>query len=85
MQEFEYTIKDEMGLHARPVGMLVKKASSYKSRISIVKGGKRAEADKLFAILGLAVKSGETIKVIVEGNDEVEAVRDFSRFCEENF
>ena len=26
MKNFEYTIKDELGIHARPAGMLVKEA-----------------------------------------------------------
>ena len=32
MKNFEYTIKDELGIHARPAGMLVKEAKKYQSR-----------------------------------------------------
>ena len=28
MKSFEYTIKDELGIHARPAGMLVKEAKN---------------------------------------------------------
>lgn len=29
MKKFEYTIKDEMGIHARPAGMLAKEGKKY--------------------------------------------------------
>lgn len=31
MKTFEYTITDELGIHARPAGMLVKEASKFAS------------------------------------------------------
>ena len=51
MKNFEYTIKDELGIHARPAGMLVKEAKKYQSKITITKEGKTAEASKLMACL----------------------------------
>ena len=33
MKEFTYQVKDELGIHARPAGQLVKKASQFKSNI----------------------------------------------------
>ena len=35
MEEFSYEIHDELGMHARPAGMLAKLASGYKSSIMI--------------------------------------------------
>ena len=32
MKSFEYTIKDELGIHARPAGMLVKEAKNAPSQ-----------------------------------------------------
>ena len=31
MRQFEYVIKDSVGIHARPAGLLVKEAKKYKS------------------------------------------------------
>ena len=39
MQEFSYTIKDELGIHARPAGLLVKEAKKFTSSITIKKDG----------------------------------------------
>ena len=56
MKKFEYVIKDEVGIHARPAGLLVKEAKKYQSKVSITKDGKSAEATKLMALMGLGVK-----------------------------
>ena len=60
MKTFNYTVKDEIGIHARPAGMLAKEAKKYESKIVIKKGEKSAEATKLMAIMGMGVKHGES-------------------------
>lgn len=42
MKEFEYTITDPQGIHARPAGLLVKEAKKFESAITIFKGAKKA-------------------------------------------
>ena len=39
MKTFEYTIKDELGIHARPAGLLVKEAKKFESECTITKDG----------------------------------------------
>ncbi len=86
MKEFEYTIKDELGLHARPAGLLVKQAATYQSKLTIEKaGGKSADLKRLFGVMGLAVKCGETIKVTAEGEDEAAAAEALEEFFKANF
>lgn len=85
MKKFEYVIKDEVGIHARPAGMLAKEAKKYASKVVICKDGKKAEATKLMAIMGLAVKCGDTVEVEVEGDDEDTAVEAVKTFFESNF
>ena len=84
MKSFDYTITDEIGIHARPAGILAKKAKEYASRITITKGGKTAEAQKLMAVMSLGVKKGETDTVSAEGEDEEKAVADMETFFKEN-
>jgi Phosphotransferase System HPr (HPr) Family len=84
MKTFEYVIKDEVGIHARPAGLLVKEAKKYESRVTVSKDGKSAEATKLMAIMGLGVKCGQTVRVIVEGADEDAAYEGVKAFFEEN-
>lgn len=84
MQKFEYVIKDEVGIHARPAGMLVKEAKKYQSRIVLEKEGKTAEATKLMAVMGLGVKCGQTVEVEISGQDEEAAFESMKVFFEEN-
>ena len=39
MKTFTYTIQDEVGIHARPAGLLAKKAKEFQSTITMEKGG----------------------------------------------
>ena len=84
MKNFEYTIKDELGIHAIPAGMLVKEAKKYQSKITITKEGKSAEASKLMAVMSLGVKCGQTVQIAVEGPDEEEAAAGIQAFFEGN-
>lgn len=84
MKKFDYTIKDEVGIHARPAGLLVKEAKKYESKITVVKDGKSAEATKLMALMGLGVKCGENVEVAVEGADEETAYEGIKAFFEAN-
>ena len=82
MKKFEYVIKDEIGIHARPAGLLVKEAKNFESKIMLVKDGKSAEATKLMAVMGLGVKCGQNVEVTVEGADEDAAFDAMKTFFE---
>lgn len=84
MKNFEYVIRDEVGIHARPAGLLVKEAKKYESKIVISRDGKKAEATKLMALMGLGVKCGDTVMVEVEGADEDTAFEAVKAFFETN-
>lgn len=84
MKAFDYTIKDEIGIHARPAGLLVKEAKKYESKITITKDGKAAEATRLMALMGLGVKCGETVTVSAEGADEDAALEGMQAFFAAN-
>ena len=84
MKKFEYVVKDEVGIHARPAGLLVKEAKKYESKITISKDGKSAEATKLMAVMGLGVKCGQSVEVSVEGGDEDAAFEGINAFFEAN-
>lgn len=84
MKEIQYVIKDSAGIHARPAGLLVKKAAEFSSKITLKKDGKEADARRLFSIMGLAVKQGDTITFEIEGDDEAKAAEEFKAFLEAN-
>lgn len=74
MKQIVVTVQSETGLHARPAGLLVKKAGEFVSKITIEKDGKVVDAKRLLAILSLAAKQGDKIILTVEGSDEEKAL-----------
>lgn len=84
MKQFTYVITDEVGLHARPAGLLVKEAKKYESTITLACNGKSAAATKLMAVMGMGVKHQDSVEVTVEGSDEDAAFEEMQKFFQEN-
>ena len=82
MKEFTYVIKEELGLHARPAGLLVKEAKKFQSATTLA--AKTAAAGKLIAIMSMGVKQGDEVTVQVEGPDEDAAFEALEKFFQEN-
>ncbi|MBF0993829.1 MAG: HPr family phosphocarrier protein [Lachnospiraceae bacterium] len=87
MKKINYTVTAEAGIHARPAGLLVKKAASFKSNIKILHEQRGSEADlkRLMAVMALGVKKGDRIVLSVDGEDEEEAADALEAFLKENF
>ena len=58
MVSFNYVIKDEIGIHARPAGMLAKEAKAFESKITLAAKGKEADVTRLMAVMGKGVNHG---------------------------
>ena len=84
MERFVYKIKDKEGIHARPAGIVVKKAKEFESDISIENKGKKVNAKGIFAVMSLAAKYGEEIVITIEGSDEKFALAEMKKVLEEN-
>ncbi len=74
----EVVVNNGTGLHARPATLLVKKASSFKSDVSIEFNGKKANVKSLIGVLSLGVTKGAAITVLASGDDEALAVEEIS-------
>lgn len=81
MGTFNYVITDEVGIHARPAGALVKMAKCFSSAVTITKGSKTVDATKLMAVMSLGVKQGDEVTVASDNEEDLETVK---KFFEEN-
>jgi phosphocarrier protein HPr len=72
----DVVVKNSTGLHARPATLLVKKASSFKSDVSIEFNGRKANVKSLIGVLSLGVTKNSIVKVIASGDDESLAVEE---------
>ena len=85
METFEYTIKDPVGLHARPAGLLAKACKSFPdAKVTITKDGKSAECVRLMAVMGLGIKCGDTVTFTVEGENASDVAAVLKVYCSEN-
>lgn len=81
MGKFVYVIKDEIGLHARPAGLLVKMAKESGCAVTVRKGENEVDATRLMALMGMGVKKGDEITVSA---DDEEVLAKLKKFFEEN-
>ncbi len=82
---FSYMITDENGIHARPAGMLVKFAKEMTDKITVKNKDKSADATKLFALMGLGAKKGDTLEFTVTGDNAEETIIKLREFCLKTF
>lgn len=74
MLDQEFTIVNKLGLHARASALFVKTASRFRSDIKIEREGIAVNGKSIMGIMMLAAAKGTRIKVIIEGEDEAEAM-----------
>ncbi len=75
-------IMNKSGLHARPAVVFVKACRKYKSKIILEKDGKKADAKNILQVLSLGVDQGDVITIIIEGEDENEALKEIKEVVE---
>ena len=78
----EVIVKNSTGLRARPATLLVKKASAFKSDISLEYNGKKANVKSLIGVLSLGVSKDANVKVIASGDDEALAAEEIAKLIE---
>ncbi len=74
MKSVEYTVKNSIGLHARPAAIFVKKANEFTSEIEIKKENKTANAKSIINVMSLGAIKGSNLTIQAKGDDENEAV-----------
>ena len=85
MLEGIFTIKNRLGLHARPAATFVKKANEFKADIWVEKDGTEVNGKSIMGLLMLACPLGSRIKIKVEGDDEEKAFEALGRLIEDGF
>lgn len=74
MVEKKVTVINQLGIHARPAGLLVQTASGFESDLRMIKDGAEADLRSVMNIMILCVEKGAEVTIQAEGNDEVEAL-----------
>jgi phosphocarrier protein len=78
-------IKNQEGLHARPAGILAKKAAEFQSTIQISVGGQLKSAKSIMALMSLGLKKDQEFKLIIDGPDADTASRTLTELVNNEF
>ena len=81
----DVVIQNQVGLHARPATFFIQKANEFKSSIWVEKDDRKVNAKSLLGVLSLGIVGGTTIKIIVDGADEKEAMEGLVSLVESGF
>jgi len=85
MQTREVKLRNRLGLHARACAKIVKLASRFRCRVSLVFDGRRANARNILAVMMLAASMGTTIRLETAGPDEAAAMTAMVALIDDGF
>lgn len=68
------TIINKLGLHARAAAKLVATAAEFDSKILLARNDREVDAKSIMPVMMLAASQGTEIELIIEGEDENEAL-----------
>ncbi|MCC6905019.1 MAG: HPr family phosphocarrier protein [Anaerolineae bacterium] len=85
MNEITLTIQHEVGLHARPAALFVKKAMEFQSAITVFCGDRKANAKSILNVLTLGANKGAQITVQADGSDSEAALAALQELVDSNF
>ena len=81
----DVTVKNQVGLHARPATFFIQKANEFKSSVWVEKEERRVNAKSLLGVLSLGIVGGSTIRIIADGVDEQDAVDSLVKLVDSAF
>ena len=81
----DVTVKNQVGLYARPATFFIQKANEFKSSVWVEKEERRVNAKSLLGVLSLGIVGGTNIRIIADGVDEQAAVDSLVKLVESAF
>jgi len=85
MIEKELKVVNKNGLHTRPAANLVKLSSKFKSDIQLARDGFIINAKSIIGVMTLAAEYGCKLKIMIDGEDEQEAMKGIEDLFEKGF
>jgi len=83
MVEKKVRVKLKDGLHARPAAQFVNLLGKFQSDVFLIKNDRKIAAKSIFNIMSAAVREGDLITVVADGDDEKEALDFVVKFLQE--
>ncbi len=85
MMEKEFTIKNRLGLHARPAALFVQTTNKFSASIKVRKGDQEVDGKSIMGLMMLAAEEGSILVIVANGPDEKEALSTLEKLFHERF
>ncbi len=85
MMQRTVTVKNKLGLHARPSALVVKAATKYRSDFHITKDGMEINGKSIMGVMMLAAECGSVLELKAEGVDEQYLLDEIEELIESGF
>lgn len=85
MIERDVTVRNRAGLHTRPASMLVQTASQFDSDVFLRRDDYEINGKSVIGVMTLAAEQGACLTLVVDGEDEEEAVEALADLFDDGF
>lgn len=82
--EQSFAVMNPSGIHARPANLIMEKAGSFESKITLRTDTRSANAKSIVSLLKLGAKMGDQVIVAAEGDDAAEAIQAIGAIIQTN-
>jgi len=79
MMEKVFTVRNKLGLHARPAALFVQTTGRFKSSVKVSKGDQEVDGKSIMGLMMLAAEEGASVTVRAEGSDEKDVLSALER------
>lgn len=85
MQRKEVEIINKLGMHARAAAKFVTLAQTFIADIRIEKDGQQVNGKSIMGVMMLAAAKGSIVELVVEGDDEEQAIHSLLELINNRF
>jgi phosphocarrier protein len=78
-------IINELGIHARPAGMIANTSARFVCDLKLIKDKMEVNAKSIMGVMTLAAGKGAVITIVAHGTDEVQALEAVSKLFRDKF
>ena len=79
------TVRNKMGLHARPAALIVQTANKFACEVTLLKDGQNVNGKSIMGVLMLAAAKGTVVTVKTDGEQAKECADAIAQLFEKGF
>lgn len=85
MTEKVFTVKNRLGLHARPAALFVQTTNKFRSSVKVSKGDVEVDGKSIMGLMMLAAEEGSKVRIAANGDDEKDVIKALEHLFDSRF